>query len=504
MRVQSFGRFATAAVIAVTLACTRTPPGTAATPVPTGADTASVHILHFNDVYEITPVEGGKSGGLARVAAFRRSLRDSFPSLITTLGGDFISPSALGTARVGGQRLNGRQMVSVLNAVGLDIAVLGNHEFDLGREAFLARVSESRFTLVAANVTDSTGQPFAKVVPHTIVNVPVGAGSVRVAIFGVVIGANRPSWTRVADPIETARREARALRDSADVIVALTHLSVDDDARLLTEVAEVDVVLGGHEHENYTLRRGPRFAPVLKGDANVRSVQVVRIRPPSAGRRAEVSSRLVPIVEGMPEDSLVTREAARWVDSAFAGFERDGFRPRELVATTPIALDGREAIVRTTRSELTDLIGAAMRREVPDAELSIFNGGSIRIDDVIQAGPITQYDVIRMLPFGGPIVAVRIRGELLARVLAAGERNVGRGGFLHRTGVDGSAAAGYSVGGSPIDPARWYRAAISDYLITGNEIGIEFLKRGDPGLEVVGERRDIRQAVIDEMRARWR
>lgn len=504
MRVQSFGRFATAVVIAVTLACTPTPPRTAATPAPTGADTASVHILHFNDVYEITPVEGGKSGGLARVAALRRSLRDSFPSLITTLGGDFISPSALGTARVGGQRLNGRQMVSVLNAVGLDIAVLGNHEFDLGLDAFLARVSESRFTLLAANVTDSTGQPFAKVVPHTIVNVPVGGGSVRVAIFGVVIGANRPSWTRVADPIETARREARALRDSADVIVALTHLSVDDDARVLTEAPEVDVVLGGHEHENYTLRRGPRFAPVLKGDANVRSVQVVSIRPPSAGRRAEVSSRLIAIGEGMAEDSAVAREAARWVDSAFAGFERDGFRPRELVATTPIALDGREAIVRTTRSELTDLIGAAMRREVPDAEISIFNGGSIRIDDVIPAGPVTQYDVIRMLPFGGPIVVVRMRGDLLARVLAAGERNSGRGGYLHRTGVDGSGALGYAVGGAPVDPARWYRVAISDYLITGNEVGIEFLKRGESALEVVRERRDIRQAVIDEMRARWR
>jgi 5'-nucleotidase/UDP-sugar diphosphatase len=497
-------RFASVVVFTVAVACTPATPRTAATPATTrGADSGTIHFLHFNDVYEITPVEAGKSGGLARVAALRRALRDSFPSLITTLGGDFISPSALGTARVGGERLNGRQMVSVLNAVGLDIAVLGNHEFDVSRDAFLARVSESRFTLLAANVTDSAGRPFAKVVPHTIVNVPAAGRPVRVAIFGVVIGANRPPWTRFADPIETARREATALRDSADVIVALTHLTVDDDARLLSDVPEVDLVLGGHEHENYNLRRGPRFAPILKGDANVRTVQVVRIRPPSAGRRAEVSSRLVPIVEGMPEDSAVAREAARWVDSAFAGFERDGFRPRERVATTPVPLDGRESTVRTTRSELTDLIGAAMRREVPDADLSIFNGGSIRIDDVVPAGPITQYDVIRMLPFGGPIVAVRMRGDLLSRVLAAGARNAGRGGFLHHTNVAGSAAGGWTVAGAPIDPARWYRVAISDYLITGNEIGIEFLKRGDPGLEVLGERRDIRQAVIDEMRARW-
>src|SRR5687768_13034535 len=253
------------AVIAAALACAPVSPNTGVSPAGPTAGDAVIHILHFNDVYEITPVEAGRSGGLARVAALRRALRDSFPSLITTLGGDFISPSALGTARVGGERLNGRQMVSVLNAVGLDIAVLGNHEFDVSRDAFLARMSEARFALLAANVTDSAGRPFAKVVPHVIRTVRAGGRDVRVAFLGVVIPSNRPSWTRVTDPLEAARREATLLRDSADVIIALTHLAVDDDGRLLAESPEVDAVLGGHEHENYLLRRGPRFAPVIKG-----------------------------------------------------------------------------------------------------------------------------------------------------------------------------------------------------------------------------------------------
>jgi 5'-nucleotidase len=391
-----------------------------------------------------------------------------------------------------------------LNATGLDIAVLGNHEFDVNRDAFLARLNEARFTILAANVTDSAGRPFAKVLPHVIRTVRAGGRDVRLAFLGVVIPANRPSWSRLSDPIEVAKREARALRDSADVIVALTHLSVEDDGRLVAEAPEIDVVLGGHEHENYSLRRGPRFVPVLKGDANVRSLQVVTITPPSNGRRAAVESRLAIVGEGMPEDPSVAGIVNQWVDSAYAGFERDGFKPRDLVATTPIALDGREATVRTRSSALTDLIGAGMRRDVTDAELSIFNSGAIRIDDVVPAGPITQYDVIRMLPFGGKTVEVRMQGELLGRVLAAGDRNAGRGGFLQRTAVEGSAAAGWTVAGARLDPERTYRVAISDYLLTGLEVGIEFLKRDTPGLTVVGERRDIRQAVIDEMKARWR
>ena len=504
MIVKPFVRLLGVAIVASASACASSRPSTTATPAPAGNTAGdAIHILHFNDVYEITPVEAGRSGGLARVAALRRALRDSFPALITTLGGDFVSPSALGTARVGGERLNGRQMVDVLNAVGLDVAVLGNHEFDINRDAFLARINEARFTLLAANVADSAGRPFPKVVPHAIRTVRAGGRDVRVAFLGVVIPSNRPSWSRVTDPFEAARREATLLRDSADVLVALTHLSVEDDAKLLDENPSIDVVLGGHEHENYTLRRGSRFAPVLKSDANARSVQIVAITPPAAGRRAQVASRLLPVVEGIAEDTAVARVVARWVDTAYAGFARDGFRPRELVATTPMPLDGREATVRSTRSALTDLIGAAMRRDVPDAEVAVFNAGAIRIDDVLPAGPITQYDVIRMLPFGGKTVEVRMRGDLLARVLTAGERNVGRGGYLQRAGIDGTAANGWSVGGAALDPARMYRVAISDYLLTGLEVGIEFLKRDAPGLEVVGDRRDIRQAVIDQMRAQW-
>src|SRR5688572_32018868 len=215
MSVKPLVRFVSAMFVAAAAACRLVPPGTTPAPAPIAAAAGgdAIHILHFNDVYEITPVEAGKSGGLARVAALRRALRDSFPALVTTLGGDFISPSALGTARVGGQRLNGRQMVSVLNAVGLDIAVLGNHEFDVSRDAFLARMNEARFVLLAANVTDSAGRPFPKVLPHLIRRVRAAGRDVRVAFIGVVIPANRPTWTRISDPLDAARREAAMLRD---------------------------------------------------------------------------------------------------------------------------------------------------------------------------------------------------------------------------------------------------------------------------------------------------
>src|SRR4051794_14461204 len=65
---------------------------------------ATFTILHFNDVYEIDAVDGGKQGGLARVATLVDWLKQRGP-VLTTLGGDYLSPSAIGTALVNGQPL---------------------------------------------------------------------------------------------------------------------------------------------------------------------------------------------------------------------------------------------------------------------------------------------------------------------------------------------------------------------------------------------------------------
>lgn len=483
----------TVALIGLHGCATPTAPGSSA------GQASTVTLVHLNDVYEILPVEGGKSGGLARVATVIQALKAAHPAVLTTLGGDYLSPSALGTARVDGQPLAGRQMVDVLNATGLDLATLGNHEFDVSEAAFRAHLTQSKFRIVSTNVTDALGKPFPGVPTSLVVPVVAGGRMLRIGFIGVTIDSTQKSWVRYREAIAAARAEIETLRGKVDAIVALTHLSLEQDAEFVAAVPDIDLVLGGHEHENWLMYRGPRFVPVVKADANVRSIAIVTMTFAAPGTPPAIAVRLQKIDDSIASAPAVDAVARAWVEKAFAGFRREGFAPEAVVATIGEPLDGRESSVRNRSGRLTDLIAAAFAREAAPVDMAFFNGGSVRIDDVVPPGPITEYDIIRILPFGGKVVKATFDGALLERVLDAGVNNEGQGGFLHTWGVRREGGA-WLVQGRAIDPARRYAVALNDFLLTGGEANLGFLTRGHPQVRDVQELRDVRHAVIEELR----
>ncbi len=472
-------------------------------PAPAVPAPPRITLLQLNDVYEITPLGGGRWGGPARVATLLDGLRAENPHTFAVLAGDLLSPSALGTAQVDGERLDGRQMVAVLNAMGLDYATFGNHEFDLREGSFRERLRESTFHWTSANVRAADGSVFPGVSSHVILSAPGPGGPLRVGIVGLTMERDVPPWARVGDAIETARAMAALLQDSVDVLVALTHQTLVRDIELVRAAPEVDLVLGGHDHDNLQIRRGEMLTPILKADANARTVWIHDITWDARAGRARIDSRLVPITDEIAEQERTRAVARSWVDVAYAAFRAAGFEPDAPVAQVPIALDGLESSVRTRTTALTELIATAMHGEVPGADGAVVNGGSIRIDDVVAPGPLTQYDIIRILPFGGPVVEVEMRGALLERVLEQGERNRGTGGFLLLAGIERAQPAGWRVGGAPLEATRTYRIAISDFLLTGREQGLAELTRSNPELRVVREHRDVRLALIDEIQRRW-
>lgn len=462
-------------------------------------------ILQMNDIYELTPVSGGREGGLARVAAIRKELLAENPDTMTVLAGDLFSPSALGTARVDGEPLAGRQIVAVMNLLGLDYATFGNHEFDLREQAFLDRLAESHFTWISANVFDRRHQPFPGVVGSKVIEFRDGDGRpVRLGLFGVTIPANRKEYVTYADPLAAARSAVEALRPRVDVLAALTHLSLDQDIALAAGVQGIDLILGGHEHENIQVWRGADFVPVFKADANARTVYIHRVAFDSGSGEVAVRSELRRVTDRDPADPVVEAEVARWQEEGFAAFRREGFEPEQVVTVVPEPLDGLEASVRTRPTNLAGLVAGAILAAVPGAELALYNSGSIRIDDVLPAGPLTQYDVIRILPFGGRVCEAAIDGSLLRLVLDQGERNRGTGGYLQSAGVGRDGQGEWLINGTPLDNGRTYRMAVNDFLLSGREQDLGFLSSANPEVRSdCLDQSDLRRLFADYLAQRF-
>ena len=491
-----------ALLLLILAGCTALPATDPGAP-PSPAAPKKITIVHINDVYEITPLAGGASGGLARVAALVKALRRQNPNTIFTLGGDFFSPSALGTAMVEGQRLAGRQMVAVLNSTGLDLAVLGNHEFDLRPAEFLTRLSEASFPIIATNVTDTTGNRFPGTVPYAVRSfVWDGADTVKIGFLGSVLPSNPQPWVRYLPWFEAMQTATGILRDSVDILIGLTHLSINQDVELVEQLG-LDLIIGGHEHDNMMLRRGPRLTPIVKADANVRTVAVIELSWDHSRRQVQIDSRLLAIGDTLPEDPDVSQTVADWVELGYAGFRANGFEPDRVIANLPMALEGRESQTRNQPTNLAALIAEGFYREAKDADLALVNTGSIRIDDVIPPGSITEYDLIRILPFGGDVVVATLSGEVLEQVLDQGEENRGTGGYLAHHGVRKDLSGRWLINDSPISPARKYRVALTDYLASGRERGLGFLSPTNPGVTDLLTLRDVRLALKDELLRRW-
>jgi len=459
-------------------------------------------LLQINDVYEITPVSGGKEGGMARLATLRQQLLRQNPNTFMILAGDLVSPSALGTAVVDGERLAGKQMISVLNAAGLNYCTFGNHEFDLKEQPFLQRLAESKFKWFASNAFDHNQKPFPNVEENIVFTVTNAANQqARIGLFGVMLTKNKPDYVTFTDPLEAAKKQVQALRDKVDILIAVTHLQLEDDVKLAQTVPGIDLILGGHEHENVQVWRGANFTPIFKADANARSAYIHDLTYDTETRKLQIDSRLQPITDKISEDAAVGQVVQSWVDQAFGAFRKMGFEPGKLVVNSPVALDGRESTVRNYPGKLTDLIAEGFFNAAAGVELAIFNGGSVRIDDELPPGNISEYDVIRILPFGGNVVAVEMRGRLLQQVLDQGVANKGTGGFLQTAQVNWNAEKNsWLINGKPLDQRRNYKAAISDFLITGNEQGLSFLNRKNPDLKVLNENvMDVRRALIAQL-----
>ncbi len=472
--------------------------------------TQETTILAINDVYEITPLANGAVGGMARVASVHRELKAKNPDTYFLHAGDFVSPSVLGTLRFEGKRIAGRQMIEVMNAAGIDYATFGNHEFDIDEADLQARLNESTFPWIIANLQHRTststeafyqerqGQrtPLAK-------SVILQTAKAKIGVLAVCLPVNK-AHVVFEDFYAAAAREYQLLAPQTDFVIALTHLEIEQDIELAKQLPGLKLIIGGHDHENMKHQVGNTL--IFKADANAKTVYVHRLKFNPKNRRLNIRSELMPIGPTIAEEPKTAQIVQKWVQIANKSFAEQGFDPNQVVYSTTEPWDGLEKSIRNQPTNLTDIIGKAFLAASPGVDAVIYNSGSIRVDDKL-SGNITQYDIVRILPFGGSLVKVTLTGALLQQILEAGLANRGKGGYLHTQQVSQSVDA-WQINGQPIDVARTYTIATTDFLMTGKEFNMDFLAPSNPGVKKMelptgasDLRYDIRKALIAYLNA---
>ncbi|MBA2458764.1 MAG: metallophosphoesterase, partial [Gemmatimonadales bacterium] len=331
-----------------------------------------VRFLLINDVYVSDTLADGR-GGLARVATVRNRLADQGPVLFA-LAGDVLSPSLLS------KYYSGRQMVEALNAAKLDYATFGNHEFELDRDTLIARIAESKFKWLSANCMLAEGGAFPKVQPWDTVRM---SGHL-VGLFGLTLEGSYRRYVRCADPDSAARIAIDTLtKVGADLVVGLTHQTLEADRDLLARESRLDLILGGHEHEAHDSVISGRH--LLKADANSRSAQFVTLWGGKEEWRQAVA--IVHIDSRLPDDTAVARVTDAWADSL-----RRRLGPEQVVGSTAIPIDARDALSRRQESVLGNLMTDAARAGT-GADVALINAGAMRLDDVIRPGPVSNYQL---------------------------------------------------------------------------------------------------------------
>jgi len=143
--------------------------------------------------------------------------------------------------------------------------------------------------------------------------------------------------------------------------------------------------------------------------------------------------------------------------------------PYEIIYTSKVPLDARDAPIRSKQTNLGQMIASSMTYSYNnEVDCSIINGGSIRIDDQL-IGDINSIDIFRVLPYGGSVLKVKMKGSLLNKVLEYGNNAAGSGAYLQLSSIEMNDTL-FSINNSIINPSKIYTIAISDYLMKGFDI----------------------------------
>ncbi len=482
------------------------------------ADSILLRVLTLNDFHgalesRVHGWSGGRPvGGVAALAAiFDSAAAECRCPTLRLDGGDQLQGSLFSNLTYG------RTTVAALNALGLDAAALGNHEFDWGVDTLRARIGEARYAWLAANLVDSvTGRRPEWVTPWRLLE----RGGWRIAVVGymtpITKGIVLPAHTRglawlggpraIQGILDTVRRER------PDLTILVAHEGARCDSLACTgEIIElaraldstrVQLIVSGHSHTLVrTVVNGIAIAQARSNGTAYGVADLVRTADGGRSWRIRVETAWADGMPPHPGVAAVLEEARPAVDR---------------LARRPIAVLRDSLLRRGSEHGFGHLVTEAHRRVQPVSDFAIMNNTGIRRD--LYPGTVTYGDVFEVQPFGNQVVRVWLTGrqlrEVLEHALAAGADAT-----LHLAGLsvryDSRRPAGARVlemrraDGRRILPGATYTLAVNEYLQTGGSgytmlSGLRARRTGVSDLDaLIAHLRRLPSPVVAPSRRAW-
>ncbi|WP_181765512.1 bifunctional metallophosphatase/5'-nucleotidase [Streptomyces albidus (ex Kaewkla and Franco 2022)] len=507
--------------------------------------TVDVQLLSFNDFHGNIEPPAGSSGEVSRLkpdgttekvaaggaeylATSLRKARKDNPYSVTAAAGDLIGASPL----VSGL-FHDEPTIEALNKVDLDVAGVGNHEFDEGRKE-LKRMQDggchpedgcfedgkkfkgSDFPYLAANVTDEkTKRPILK--PYSVWKKKgVKIGFIGVTLEGTpdIVTEEGVKGLKFHDEIKTVNKYAKKLQHmGVKSIVALIHeggspakpeYNYDCDSPgpgdgisgPIVDIAKgitpkVDALVTGHTHQAYACT-----VPDPAGDPRMVT---------SASSFGKLYTDTTLTYDRRTDDivrtgvktanHVVSREQAKAKD--LTSLVKRWSKLAEPIANRPIGyisgdIEGRGAT--TPESPLGDVISdAQLEAMAPEdkggAQLALMNPGGIRSDLVHAAsgsegdGVVTYGEGFTVQPFTNMMTAIDLTGEQLITALEQQVSGANEAtpkilqvseGFSYtldmtKSGKDRVVKDSVKLDDKAIDPAKTYRVAMNEFLAGGGD-----------------------------------
>lgn len=430
-------------------------------------------ILHTNDTHStIDPAPDGR-GGILRRKVVVDSVRDVHPDVLLIDAGDAVQGTLYYTL------FGGEVERKLMDDMGYDIQILGNHEFDSGMEVLAEQVSLSGATWLSTNY-DMTGTGLEEYFKPYIINEygnrKIGFIAINLDPEGMISAANC-TGVKYLDGVKAANATAWHLKhnEKVDMVVAVTHIGYNAGAKpqdidIASQSDEIDIIIGGHSH---TLIDPDADKSPAWRVANAAGDSILVVQTGSLGKY--VGEIDIDLDSMTPHYRLIAIDSR--LDDRIDEDAAEILEPYRHDVDSILGIRIGRAAAPFLKKDLglvnliTDIVyagGTDLNGGVP-VDMAVMNKGGIRCD--MPAGNITRGLMMQMLPFDNRIVLIDIKGSDLAAGfdVMAGRLGDGVSGATAVFDPETMKCSEIKIGGKPIDPDRIYRVATIDYLATGGD-----------------------------------